>query len=346
MKRISLVLFLLLLSACQVSVVRVSVNPFNPVLGPGETVRLSASINVAGPVNFSWSASQGSLSSTTGVQVDYTAPTNPGTYTVTVVADTPSVNGTARVTVADAITAGTNPTEAVRTNESLGIVERNVYRVTIPESVTQPLVYFELQTSDEMELALYDSSQNLIAISKSASGFSEGGFSRLGLSSEDVATQAIGTNVICRGPCIIIRNEPGTYYLTAEADFISTYNLFVFGDQYQDSAEPDDSACSSFGLKTAAIAINITGAIETLDDRDCIPLNDATTATVRSLAATTVTLKAQIVLNGNVLDTQTFGPGVDTYSFNFTSPANGLLIISGDDEAAPSGNSKYEVSVN
>ena len=59
-----------------------------------------------------------------------------------------------------------------------------------------------------------------------------------------------------------------------------------------------------------------------------------------------MTLKAQIVLNGNVLDTQTFGPGVDTYSFNFTSPANGLLIISGDDEAAPSGNSKYEVSVN
>ncbi len=346
MKRLSLLLLLLLLSACQVTVVRVSVNPANPVVGPGETVRLSASINLDQAVNFSWSASQGSLSRTTGTVVDYTAPTNPGTYTVTVTADTPSRNGTAQIIVADAVVAGTNPSVAVRENESLGIVERNVYKVTVPTGLTQPLIYFELQTSDTIELALYDSSRNLIAKSNSATGFSDGSFASLGLSKQALDTQAIDTNVICRGPCVIIRNEPGTYYLSVDSDFISTYNLFIFGDKYQDNAEPDDATCSSLALKTAAIAINIAGAIETLDDLDCIPLNDATKAVVRSVSSTTVKLKAQIFLNDTLLDTQTFGPGVDTYTFNFTSPATGMLIISGDDEAAPAGNSKYEVSVN
>ncbi|MCA9838647.1 MAG: PKD domain-containing protein [Trueperaceae bacterium] len=334
-----ILLVLLMLTACQVSnLPRVLVSPDSLLLAPGETARLSASISSAEVALFSWSASQGTLSRTTGSVVDYTAPGTAGTYTITVTADIPSRAATITVVVADAVTAIADPNTPVRSNETIGIVDQKVYKLTVPSGLTQPLIYFELQTTDDVAIGLYDADQRLIAKSNSADVF-------VGDSLATLKTQAISTNVVCRGPCIIIRNEPGTYYLKVQSSLIATYNLFVYDDIYQDTAEPDDANCTGTALKTSAIVITADAAIETLDDLDCFTLSDANTVEVNTKASTAIRLRVQAFSNGTLLDSQVIGPGLDTYTLNFTTPANGQLIVSGENEAAPAGSSSYSVSI-
>lgn len=341
-KNVSILLLLLYLSACQISSgPSVSISPASKVLEPGESLDLRASSNLEGLVEFFWSASAGSLSATSGVRVRYTAPETPGSYIVTATSNLPSRAGVARITVAERVVAQSNPQKPIKTGQNLGIVREHVYKVIVPAGLQRPLLYFEVASKDSLELSLYDHRQIAIARSNSKQRFVEAGFSSLSLD-----TEAISSDLVCRGPCIIIRNEPGVYYLKVASAFIASYDLYVYGDSYQDTAEPDDAMCSSASLRIAAISITVTGAIETLDDKDCIAVNGASRIRVSSLATTAIRLRLKLYDDkGFLLDTQRLGPGSDSYTFMFSSSSNALLVISGDAEAGPAASSGYKVSV-
>lgn len=346
MKRfIPLLLLLVFATACQVQVdvVRVRISPSSVTLSPNESVTLTATVlNSAEVATFSWTATAGTLSSTTGASIIYTAPPVGGEYKITASSSLTPLSATTNVSVIEPVTAIDSANNAVLTAESLNAFSKKVYRISVPNSLNQALLYFELGTeSSNLSITLYDEDENAIASSDSKTHFSQERFGSLAFE-----PQAITTNVSCRGPCIIVKNTANTFYLEVESTVVGgTYDLFVFDDNYQDTAEPDDSNCSSLALKSAAVVttIDTTAAIETIDDIDCFPFGDVTNINVETLAATAIDLDIKIFVNDQVLDNQKIGSGEDAYNLVFQTPTSGTLIVTGDGEAGPSSNSRYNV---
>ncbi len=80
--------------------VAISVSPGVATLLTGATATFTSSVTGTTNLGVSWTASAGSLSSTTAQSVTYTAPSTPGTYTITVTSQAdPTKTATATVTV-------------------------------------------------------------------------------------------------------------------------------------------------------------------------------------------------------------------------------------------------------
>ncbi len=345
MKRfIPLFLLLVFATACQVQVdvVRVRISPSSVTLSPNESVTLTATVlNSAELGTFNWTATAGTLSSTTGASSIYTAPAVGGEFKITASSSLTPLSATTNVSVVEPVTAIASADNAVIAAESLNAFSKKIYRITVPNSLNQPLLYFELGTeSSNLSITLYDEDKDAIASSNSKTHFSEKRFGSLALES-----QVITTNVSCRGPCIIVKNTDSTFYLEIESTVVGgNYDLFVFDDIYQDSAEPDDSNCSNLALKSAAIVtkVNTTAAIETLDDIDCFPFGEVTNINVATLASTAIDLDIKIFVNNQLLDNQKIGRD-DAYNLVFQTPTSGTIVITGDGEAGPSASSRYTV---
>jgi len=346
MKRfIPLFLLLVFVTACQVQVdvVRVRISPSSVTLSPNESVTLTATVlNSAEVGTFNWTVTAGTLSSTTGASIIYTAPPVGGQYKITASSSLTPLSATTNISVIEPVTAIASADNAVITAESLNAFSKKIYRITVPNGLNQPLLYFELGTeSSNFSITLYDEDEDAIASSNSKTHFSEERFGSLALE-----PQAITSNVSCRGPCIIVKNTGDTFFLEVESTIIGgNYDLFVFDDPYQDTAEPDDANCSSLALKSAAIVttIDTTAAIETIDDIDCFPFGDVTNINVETLASTAIDLDIKIIVNDQLLDNQKIGSGEDAYNLVFQTPTSGTIIITGDGEAGPSANSRYNV---
>lgn len=67
------------------AITRFDADPSKVLTSPGDTRRLSVEANRTG-TSFSWSASGGTLSGTTGASNTWTAPDQPGTYRIDVTA--------------------------------------------------------------------------------------------------------------------------------------------------------------------------------------------------------------------------------------------------------------------
>jgi hypothetical protein len=97
MKRITIVMLLLMgiiLIACQKEnkqpvIASVTANPDSVTPGQGTTLTVDASDPDGDELTYTWSATSGTLSSTTGSSVIWTAPTAIGSYTITVKAEDP-----------------------------------------------------------------------------------------------------------------------------------------------------------------------------------------------------------------------------------------------------------------
>ena len=344
MKRIFLLVtgLVLFLTACTVTVttVTVRVNPNSGLLGPGDSIVLTASLAPSGTTTFSWTASGGELSSTTGESVTYTAPNTAGVYTVTATSST-GISGTSTLTVAEAVSASPDPNNPVLSNQNILAGQEDLFRVNVPSNLSGSAIYFEAQ-GEGLKITLFDASGNAIAESSSAAYFSKPG------SASSLQTQAISVELTCRGPCVIIPNNSGQYFLEVEASQSTSYNLYVFGDVYQDSVDEAGEDCSAPGssLRTAAININVEGAIETLTDLDCVPASGASKVVLSTGVSTTIEILADIYSSGSLLATISAGPGEDTDTFESLSEGNFEIIVRGNNQAAPAKGSKYTMTIN
>jgi len=99
----------------------ITVSPTTANVGAGNSVSLTATVSNTTNKNVTWTSSGGSLSSTTGSTISFTAPNNSGTYTVTArsVAD-PSQQATATITSTLSITVAPH-TATLNTGGSVAI---------------------------------------------------------------------------------------------------------------------------------------------------------------------------------------------------------------------------------
>jgi hypothetical protein len=344
----------LALSACGViePSVNVNVTPPQVTLGTTDSQVLTASLNSGTADDFSWAlrTGDGTLSSTRGSSVTYTAPDIVGDYSITVSAI--GIEATSAVVAVSVLKkflanteAGTviNPADKIFTS---GQTKRFI--VEIPAQLTQPLLYFELGTADAddqaVTMVVKDASNNVIGASSNPRFFS-----RTASSLNQLEAQGISANVICRGACVIVKNPgAGRYFLELTATKDVTADLFVFDDSFTDTLEPNDSVC-----KTSADNGNSSefdGAIETLDDVDCF--QSATTNTSLILSNTDVQnpvipLRAEIrrANNDELIKTIELTPG-GTTSIVEPIPAGVAVkvLVRGVDRAGPSESSRYTLT--
>lgn len=346
---LSLLLSMLVIVGCPVvpGLPTITITPSSVTLGTGESQVFTASIadNPGAVFNWTVKSGQGTLSSSTGKSVTYTAPAAQGVYTISVDSLSAAKAAVATITVASRLNAGGDSGTPILNNGAIAAGETQRYIVNVPSSIigANDVLYFELQTMDNVKLSLYDDNQNLIAQSNNPEFFSKS------LSSSSALESQIVTNVICRGPCVIVKKNAGTYYLKLESTTAATYKLFVFPDIYADKTEPNDSAncVNQAALLAPAITINpepVEAAIETLDDVDCFTDSGAMKQVVlKTIANTAIKLKAEIrdADTGTVLGTLSAGPSENQETFTLTTARKLKVFVTGDDQAGPGANSRY-----
>jgi hypothetical protein len=353
MKRLLLMSTVLLLSACDVSVgpsVRVTVTPSPVTLGTGDSQVLTASLSSGTADDFNWTltSGEGTLSSTRGTTVTYTAPDTVGDYDITVNALGVEARGAVvTASVLKKFTASNDPLVVLNpgaADRTINVGETKRFIVDIPPSLTESLIYFELGTEDANDTAvtmtLKNSSQQVIARSTSPRFFTAASSSGM------LETQAIVTNVVCRGACVIIRNtSEDRYFIELTTSRNATYDLFVFDDRYSDSFEENDSTPTT---DTSTTTPSFVGAIETLGDTDIFtdPRNVSNvTLTIDSATTIPITAEVRRVSNDELIDTLTVTPsGVLTDTFTGTATAV-RVFVRGGNNAGPAGNSKYTLNL-
>ncbi len=283
----SLTALVLVLAACSgelldPTVTDVIVSPLESTVVVGATGRLSA--NVIGPGSPSqrveWSSNNNSVAtvSATGL-VEAIAP---GTAVITAISTfDPTKSGTAIVRVTAAappppppdpwtnaaqVTAVADSVTPIRSNESVTGTSPDFYRILLPASLSQPLVYVELANvlggDAVVEVFSAAAPRESVYASRSAAWF---GLSDnvLTLEEDEFETAQI-VDVSCRGPCIILERErPGqevNLYVRVSTVGAGTvrYNLHVYDDPYQDPGEPDVSDCQGFaGVQAASLPLSV-----------------------------------------------------------------------------------------
>lgn len=353
---LSLIMILsLLCTACRFSQPAVSLQLSSPVtqLEQGDTVTLSASLRIpkgliapANPV-FTWSATGGTLSASTGSSVNFSAPENSGTFRVSVEVESQNLSSSKAIVVFERLGLKTN-SQAVLANKALADGEDDVYAFSVSETQNQ-LLYFELNSTDDVTLELYDDEGDLLARSERASFFSGSGSS---FSSLALDTQAIETLSTCRGPCIILPKQKANYFLKIKADDDVRYDLYAFGAAYNDASEPENNKCIRVpsDLNTQTITVNpktnLLGSIETLNDEDCFETTKAVSSvTLESFEETSIKLRADVfTLEGSLLYSLKAGSGedLDSLSINSSIPVR-IRVSAANGRAAAAFNSRYKL---
>lgn len=354
MKRIYLMFVVLLLSACDISIgpsTSVNVTPSPVTLGTGDSQVLTASLSSGTAQDFNWilRSGEGTLSSTKGTIVTYTAPDAIGDYDITVSAiGVEAKSAVVTASVLKKFTASNDPLVVLNpgaVDRTINVGETKRFIVDIPPSLTESLIYFELGTEDANDTAitmtLKNSSQQVVARSSSPRFFTAASSSGL---LEPQA--AIVVDVTCRGACVIIRNtSEDKYFIELTTSRNATYDLFIFDDLYSDSFEENDSTPTT---DTSSTTPSFVGAIETLGDTDIFtdPRNVSTvTLTIDSSTTIPITAEVRRVSNDELIDTLTVTPG-GTLTDTFTSTATAVKVfVRGGNNAGPAGNSKYTLNL-
>jgi hypothetical protein len=332
--------------------VNVVVTPSPITLGTGDAQVLTASLSSGTADDFLWTiksdGSEGTLSSTRGTSVTYTAPATVGDYNITVSAvGVEARNAVVTANVLRKFTANDNPGVVLNpdvADRTINVGETKRFIVDIPSQLRENLIYFELGTDNANDTAitmtLKNASQQVIARSSSPRFFTNASTSSL------AAQAAIVVDVACRGACIIVRNtNEDRYFLELTTSRNATYDLFVFDDRYSDSFEENDSTPTT---DVSSPTPSFVGAIETLGDVDIFsdPRNvSSVSLSIDAATAIPITAEVRRASNDELLDTLTVTPNgtlTDTYTGTATQVR---VFVRGGNNAGPAGSSKYTLSL-
>jgi hypothetical protein len=357
MKRFWLLGLSIFLAGCSIvspAIPKVVVSPKDVILGRGEARELTASLESGTANDFNWSvkAGEGSFNNTNGTsaagsKVTYTAPQNDGEYKITVSAvAVEATSAVTTVTVAEQATA----TLAFDVNNPLrsGVVSPNGskrYIVEAPASLTEPLLKFEVGTSQPITLKVFDANNQLLATSNDKTFFTK--------ETGQAANQALEAQFLtlrCDGPCVAIPRTGGRYFVLIEAGNTQVnYRFDAYDDVYSDDTEPANNDCVTSNAQQGPEGdFTQRGAIETLGDIDCFNTGRAVTSIkLRRLPDVKLSLKAEITnLTTNKVDVIELKQGDSVTEQGLTfAPAAPLKIVvtSSDGRAGPSLNSGYDI---
>jgi plastocyanin len=331
-----------------VDLVSVVVTPSAVTVAPGDTVTLNASLDSAKDSSFTWDSTGGTLSASAGKTVTFTAPNTLGISEVIVKSPDASRDGTANITVAPVQTANAQPETPILSGASIQAGQRQTYVIDLPSSIFdggQDLVYFELGTSSDIKLSVFDANRDLIAVSNDPRFFTADG------ATTNIIEPQVIKPVTCRGSCVILEKQTGRFYIELESDINASYDLFAYSDPNGDKSEPnDESQCKS--------TANDFFALETLGDVDCFnsdaAYNKVTITTFADGAASAADDSTALEVEAKVFDrtsnellaTLKAGPGADSDSLTISGPAKQFKIVvrSSDGRAGPSANSRYGIT--
>jgi hypothetical protein len=352
--RVFILLSLSVLASCTPPAPSLSVSPSSALLTPGQNVTLTATLqNTSLMSEIAWTSTGGILSASTGTSVTFRAEQE-GTYRVTATAiSETTLTRTVTITVAQAITIRTAETPSVA-GATLAGASSKTYIIQAPSNLTKDALYFELVSSNPTRITLYAQNGRAVAKSDNPRYFSE---EDSGLA---LASQAIVTSRVCRGPCIIVPRRTQGFVLTIEnqSAISATYDLYIYNENLTDTLEGSEECRPSFSKDSLRPAIEVippeptVGAIETLGDEDCFysqeyKVKEVTLATFESTAIKVELAVYQVrsSLSTRYVGSLSAGPGREDKVLSF-DPKYPVLIVakSGDGRAGPSGSSRYAVN--
>jgi len=248
------------------------------------------------------------------------------------------------------VTANADNTTAIRSGVAVGPGSTVSFDVLVPSTVRNnyPLVYFEV--SDTLNLSLIDYNNYAPkASSSTTSVFASGSAGLQSLSAGGgLASQAIGANYSCHGPCIIWPTDSTShYYLTVENTGTSTatFDLYVYGFDYQDPYDQgggNDSQASAVSYAGGAES----GAIETLGDVDWWQITGGNgTLTFSKILSNSIELQLeQRASDMSYVDSFTIGgPNPDSATISIRN-GDYLIIRSANNHAGATGASRYDLN--
>jgi len=137
--------------------------------------------------------------------------------------------------------------------------------IRVNVDTTRPVLYLELNRNFDLEV--FNSSRNRIASASSSAFFGSG---TLGLSTAaELDSQALNTNVACRGSCVILDQGTSDHYfvlITNTSGSAQSVGLFAFGDFFADAGEPNNDTMAA--APTIDLFSGDSGALEVLGDVD------------------------------------------------------------------------------
>ncbi len=225
--------------------------------------------------------------------------------------------------------------------------DADYYRLDIPTNLAGDIVYFELVGSD-LELTLYDNQITAMQESDGAGFFGSIGF---GLGGSSLANQAIRTEIICRGPCIIVEKAKEEVYLKIRTKSRSTnYEFYSFSDVYQDKEKPNNNDCGLLDTSTiitVPVDQEFIGALETLKDKDCYK-----SVALQITSNTTIDVKAEIFdlsgkpyPNKSTNTLKSVSGDINKQILTIDPPQAVIVRVTADSKrAAAAGNSQYKLS--
>ena len=231
------------------------------------------------------------------------------------------------------VSAGTDPNAAVD-SDTVAASGTNVYEVDVAGgAASSDLLYIELDT-ESAAIVVYNSGGTALASSTTADRFVSGGGAAARFS-----TAGISVEVICRGSCVILE-APGSSYFVEVINETGTpldYELFAFGDAYQDTNEALTNDVPAGGPDLVSTD---QGAIETLEDEDYFQI--ANTGILFFSSTSSLDLRADLIDDGgSVVDTLL--PGESTPLL--ASDDRVRVYELGGDAAGPSGASGYTLGI-
>ncbi len=274
----------------------------------------------------------------------------------------------------DTFNAVENPQQALASGSITSTNTADFYRVNVPNNLNGDVIYLELGDKDKSNnliLTVYNSSKNAVRESDSANFF---GIIGSGLTSSNLESQAIGVDLVCRGPCVITDIGTGVLYVKIETKGATSaiYDFYAYSDDYQDSTDPANNPtkrgnnffCDNIQV-AAIVPIPTTesyiGAIETVEDIECFKTQEKVAkVTLDTFPATTIHVTAEVYRNNQLLGTIVAPPrGTATKSLSLEPSAIvpvpvpndvvTVIIFGGDPNsnirrAAAAGNSKYKLT--
>jgi hypothetical protein len=337
---------LLLLVGCKVTVdvLRVTISPGTLApLPPGTNQVFTASVNSSDPTEFRWTATGGTLSSSTGTSITYTAPDEAGTYTLR--AETTgftSIDDSVEITVdpflgAEPVNASTNGA-AISATTTLSPGASKLYVVSVDQATADAGQALYIEIDKTIELTVFDANRTAFASSTSADFFASG---LTGLAS--FTTQAVPRLVNCRGACVIQDAEAEVHYVKIENSSASTLEVdfFAFVEDYGDSGEDEnDTEATALTLTRAA---GDSGAIESLGDSDFYKVGES--GDLLFISQSSIGLQADVEDTSGEI--RTVLPTTDDTTTVIRLVAGDLIrvYIDGNSKAADANSSFYSLTI-
>lgn len=243
----------------------------------------------------------------------------------------------------ESVTVGTSPGSAV-TSKTLASGASWLYQVTVPSAVrsSSDVVYLEL--NQNLDMRVRGAGRNMLYSSSSDQYFGRGvaGIATAAITGmSDLDAQAINVATECRGSCVIFQpGDQNTYFLevTNPRSSSVTYDLFAFGDDFQDEFEPRNNSRADAAVLSVGPTFSDNGALETIGDVDFWYMN-ANGSVAFEAAESALGIRAELQTSGGSL--------IGTYQRGDTINVNAgqyLRIYSSTDRAAAAGVSVYYLS--